>query len=148
MATPTSIVQWNANGLRSKAEFQQFLYENNIDIACIQDTNFKPSFDYQINGYTTLRKDRITSKKGGVAISLKTTIPYTLDTNSSPLEVIATTVQLDGKLINIVNFYLPPGKTIDPLDLDFYFNKPNLVVVGDFNAHHTMWNGKVNDSRA
>jgi ribonuclease HI len=147
MASPISIVQWNANGLRSKAEFQQYLYENNIDIACIQDTNFKPNFDYKINCYTTLRKDRQANNKGGVAILIKTTIPFILDTNSSTLEVIAATVQIDGKPLNIVNFYLPPGHAIDPVDLEYYFNKPNVVVVGDFNAHHTMWTGKVDDPR-
>ena len=148
MATPISIVQWNANALRAKSEFQQYLYDNSIDIACIQDTNLKHSVDYKINGYNTIRKDRQIGKKGGVAILIKSSIPYTLDTNSSPLEVIAATVQLNGKLLNIVNFYLPPGQDINPIDLEYYFNKLNVVVMGDFNAHHTMWTGKNNDIKA
>ena len=148
MATPISVVQWNANALRAKSEFQQYLYDNSIDIACIQDTNLKHSVDYKINGYNTIRKDRQIGKKGGVAILIKSSIPYTLDTNSSPLEVIAATVQLNGKLLNIVNFYLPPGQDINPIDLEYYFNKLNVVVMGDFNAHHTMWTGKNNDIKA
>ena len=74
----TKIVQWNANGIRQRKEFIQYLYDNEIEIACIQETQLKSQNKYDIKGYNIIRKDRCCEKKGGgVATLIRESIPFT-----------------------------------------------------------------------
>ena len=65
------ILQLNINGINNKlAELQQFLNEENIDIAAIQETRLHPSNKTpEIKGYSCTRKDRPISASSNVRIN-------------------------------------------------------------------------------
>ena len=64
------ILQWNANSIRQRKEFIQYLYENEVEIACIQETQLKTHNKFDIKGYNIVRKDRNSERKGGGVATL------------------------------------------------------------------------------
>ena len=142
----TKIVQWNANGIRQRKEFIQYLYDNEIEIACIQETQLKSQNKYDIKGYNIIRKDRCSEKKGGgVATLIRESIPFTEKSTPSDLEAIHITVEHGNNAINIINLYNPPG-TSTPIEyLEKTIIKNSTILLGDFNAHHKEWTSATTD---
>jgi hypothetical protein len=69
---PLNVLQWNAEGVRpKKVPLAEKLYEEQIDIACIQETHLRPSHDFKISGYESVRLDREEGHKGGVLILIR-----------------------------------------------------------------------------
>jgi hypothetical protein len=62
-----SLIQWNANRIRSKLEFLNYLSETCRQVVCSQETFLKTGQNYNINGHQCFRKDREGQGKGGVA---------------------------------------------------------------------------------
>ena len=60
------IIQWNANSIRQRKGFTQYLYENEVGIACIQEIQLKMQHRFEIKGHKIMRKDRSEGKKEGV----------------------------------------------------------------------------------
>jgi hypothetical protein len=55
---PSSIILWNANGLKKHAnELYQFLRNKNIDLALISETHLTKNTNFKINGYKIIRAD-------------------------------------------------------------------------------------------
>ena len=114
-ALPTTIVQWNANGLRHintcLTELKQFLTTHNPSIMLLSEThwdsNIKPSF----SAYSIVRKDRIGRPGGGVAIlAHKSLIINSLNVPSTKnLEAVGITIVSDGQRIDVVSAYSPHG---------------------------------------
>ncbi len=51
------ILQWNVNGFHTRYEFlQKILKDDNYDILCIQETNFKNKYHFNIKGYQCFYK--------------------------------------------------------------------------------------------
>ena len=64
----TNFVFWNCQGVRSKRkELELYLKENNFDIAALNETFLTKKTDFKIQGYDTIKNDRSTGAKGGVA---------------------------------------------------------------------------------
>ncbi|WP_442985339.1 endonuclease/exonuclease/phosphatase family protein, partial [Salmonella sp. zj-h17] len=73
------ILQLNINGTQSKlSQFQQMLNKYNIDLACIQETKLNTNLKLNINGYTTIRKDRQSKNGGGIAFVIKDELKYNM----------------------------------------------------------------------
>jgi exonuclease III len=74
------IATWNANGLLGKLQdLKVFLKMHDTDILTISETKLLNSDNVKIEGYNILRKQRDTNTRGGgVAIILKTDIPFTI----------------------------------------------------------------------
>ena len=77
------ILQFNINGLNtSKQEFASYLIENNVKVACVQETKLRPNNpDPSFPGYAFLRRDRPGGGGGGLAILIHQDIEY------SPIDV-------------------------------------------------------------
>jgi hypothetical protein len=72
---PLNVLQWNAEGVRhKKVPLTEKLYEEQIDIACIQETHLKPSNGLKITGFETIRLDR-EGNKGGVLFLIRNSLP-------------------------------------------------------------------------
>ncbi|GFY63448.1 hypothetical protein TNIN_437481 [Trichonephila inaurata madagascariensis] len=73
-----NILQLNINGTQKKLdELSCILHENNIHIACLQETKLNQNLKLKVKGYTTIRKDRSDNPGGGLAFLVKTpTIKY------------------------------------------------------------------------
>ena len=67
---PLNILQWNAEGIMNKKNIlRNRLFEEDIDIACIQETHLNPNNMFSIRGYQPAFKvDREGRHKGGVLI--------------------------------------------------------------------------------
>ena len=75
------ILQWNARSLISNGqEFKKFVsnLSDKPHLICIQETWFKPQWDFVLNGYTAVRNDRNTGKGGGVATFIRNGLNYNL----------------------------------------------------------------------
>jgi hypothetical protein len=154
-----TILQWNAEAITSKKEeFKNYILENKIDIYMLQETQLKPKdATPTIPGYTVIRKDREQlvgqekSKGGGVIIGLNDKVPF----KQANFEIRATeedkvtewaTIEIPvrGKeKIRITNLYIPPHSSnpemISNIKPDKWPRKEFDIVLGDINAHSTLW---------
>ena len=68
----TNIIFWNCQGIRSKhKELELYLKENNFDIVALNETFLTKKVDFKIQGYDTIKNDRSTGTRGGVAFLVK-----------------------------------------------------------------------------
>ena len=68
----TNIMFWNCQGIRSKhKELELYLKENNFDIVALNETFLTKNVDFKIQGYDTIKTDRSTGTRGGVAFLVK-----------------------------------------------------------------------------
>ena len=120
-------------------------------IICIQETWLRPTNDLEIPGYTCVRHDRTTGEiGGGVATFVKTGVAFSkINTTDVPESI---TISIDGlpEKIKITNVYHPQSKPGDPLLPDTYscfFREKSAIVLGDFNAHSTLFGSLTTDAR-
>jgi hypothetical protein len=139
MAQSVSVVHWNANSIAHKHELQKCLYDNKIDIFCLQETFLKPRHQYNLTGYTVERKDRLQGNKGGVALGIKNGIHYVVNDIKTSLEAICVTIYFKNKVIDVTSIYIPPDLKISREDLSPFLKNINALILGDFNAHHGKW---------
>ena len=67
-----NIMFWNCQGVRSKRkELELYLKENNFDIVALNETFFTKKIDFKIQGYDTIKSDRSSGVRGGVAFLVK-----------------------------------------------------------------------------
>lgn len=148
-----NILQLNINGIQNKTtELQHILTEHNIHIALIQETNLnsnKPS--PMFHDYTTLRQNT-TPSAHSILTLVHTSILFTDTTDQTKslleqdntLNIQSIEVKVNHVKYNIVNIYIPPSTSrycprnytpnLQPLS-----KLPNLLLAGDFNAHHPVW---------
>ena len=68
----TNILLWNCQGIRPKLkELESYLKENMIDVIALNETFPSKKHNFKIPGYDTIRNDRSTGQKGGVAFLIK-----------------------------------------------------------------------------
>ena len=68
----TNIMFWNCQGIRPKRkELKLYLKENNFDIGALNETFLTRKIDFKIQGYDTIKNDRLTGARGGVAFLAK-----------------------------------------------------------------------------
>ena len=142
----TKIVQWNANGIRSKyIEFGQFISVYKPQVICICETFLKENIAFTLNGYNVERRDRIAAK-GGLATLIKENIPYSILPQNPGIESLSIQITVTKRKTVVTNLYLRPGKRVDIDDLNAIFSMPNSILVGDLNAYSTLWYSEYTDS--
>ena len=68
----TNILFWNYQGIRPKRkELGLYLKENVIDVIALNETFLSRKHNFKIPGYDTIRNDRSTGQRGGVAFLAK-----------------------------------------------------------------------------
>lgn len=149
------IAQFNATSIRNKSHaLSQYLYNNNIAVACICETFLKPNEPFSIKNYTVVRSDRASDTRGGgVLIAIRKDLNYKkLCTSSSlaPIEACICEINFNNFIFNIVTVYIPPNAGFSSTTFGTLFNhfsNQNVLVCGDFNAHNTNWGSSRTDSR-
>jgi hypothetical protein len=125
--------------LHKRAPLTKKLYEEQIDIACIQETNLRPPHSFKFTGFELVRLDR-EGHKGGELILIRSSLPsrgLTVHTNNQA-EVVGADISLDGdRTLRVVNIYCPPAKAL-ALDAMETTNA-NCLIVGDFSSHSDRW---------
>ena len=145
------LLQWNCNGIGNKIlELSNFVHTNNIKILVLQETKLTSKSQVpNIPNFTLVRKDRDRDTGGGLAIFIHDSIYF------EPVQELLTdniTENLSVKVGNITisNIYIPPvsscptgySPSITPL-----LQTTESLVLGDFNAHDTLWHSNINDIR-
>lgn len=156
------ILQWNVDGIgTAMPDIEQVLQTNSVDIAMIQETKLR-SFDRtpQLNGYTTVRRDRPSGGRGGGLIAfIKKEVPfnevcaYRSGVQPGSLEALAVEVRLGAGVKHIVaNVYAPPVRSqIDGsavLDLSPLAVSDRHIYCGDWNAHSLLWDSNSPEDQA
>ena len=136
------ILQWNCRAIRNKIlNLQSYLstFANLPDILCLQETHLNKQTFFSLTGYQVIRKDRSNGKKGGdICFCVKNTISFSeirLPECSNSIEIMGIKVSN----VAIFNVYNPPSNSIDKTCLSFITKFPKVIICGDFNAHHKMW---------
>jgi hypothetical protein len=152
------ILQLNCNGLRNSiAEIDSFLRSERISVAALQETflltsSFPPNFP----GYNLIRRDHPQGRGGGLAFLVHHSVPFTpIDTlffQDDHTKCQAIKVTINNSELAIFNVYLPPVSSCPrnykpDLDPVFLHADDNVLMCGDFNAHHEGWHSSLSDSR-
>ena len=112
---------------------------------CLQETFLTPKIkegEEPHIGYAYFRRDKISDHRahGGVAVLVRKDVPSTRIDLRTTLQAVAVKIKLH-KSLTICSLYLPPNEQIDRLELDNLFQQlpGNVLVLGDYNAHNTLW---------
>ncbi|GIX90787.1 putative RNA-directed DNA polymerase from transposon X-element [Caerostris extrusa] len=153
-----NIVFWNANGIKNrKIELQDFINNHSPDLLLIQESHLQKQDKFYLPNFHCFKDNRdnplYIRAAGGTATFIKRHLPYH-QISIPPLQHIEATVislnlpNLDP--IIIASIYVPV--TSDPqlftLDLESIMQlESNIIMCGDFNAHHQVWNCSTNRPR-
>ena len=156
--TDLKILEVNIRGLRSNiGELCNFCSKEKPTIVIAVETFLDPTVPdgadcINIPGYSMCcRRDRTGSSGGGIAVYCLEGVAIHSDTRQDPtdLEVIWFTVALQSQKLLIAAVYRPPSANSDVIDyLDSNtlpimsrFGAKSVMLIGDFNVHHTDWLG-------
>ena len=149
--TTLKVLYWNADGVVNKIhQLYDFMIENFIDVACIQETFLKPNVILHAHpDFRCYRNDRLDRSKGGVMIIIRKLIKHHqlphLHTNlieNLPLEIIC-----NNRKIQLICLYVPGGATRTDIQQHLSNDVATIVnrrttffAMGDLNAKHQIWN--------
>ena len=153
-----NILQWNANGIGSKqTERSIFLEAHNVKVAAIQESKLTAkSRSPNIQNYTLVRQDRRLGPGGGLLFFIHNSVSFTrkpLSTMSKKdphLEELTISIAMDNTELLITNVYIPPASSCNGRyspPLDHLLTGTDSLVLGDFNAHHSLWHSGTTDTR-
>ena len=156
-----SICHWNLNSITShnfiKVSLLTAYYSiHKFDIICLSETYLNSetlSNDENLNipGYNLIRADHLSNtKRGGVCIYFKESLPLRLYNVSYLNECICFEIMISNKLCNFVSLYRSPSQSIDEFE-NFVYNldltlegltgKNSFlsVIIVDFNSKFSKW---------
>jgi len=150
MDNQIDIIFWNARSIYNKlSELKYYVYTRKPHLVCIQETwardDYMPSF---IN-YRTFFKNR-GARGGGLLTLVRNDLvvePFDLQMFiNGQLEIQTVKIQIRNNSFWVTNLY-NPNLPILEREFSHYFRQfgNNSIVVGDFNAHHNIWDDKVNN---
>ena len=138
----TNIMFWNCQGIRPQREkLELYLKENNFDIVALNETFLTKNIDFKIQSYDTIKNDRSSSARGGVAFLVKhglvinkeyRNIDFNIITDNKAL-VIYIDLSNNQNLI-LATIYCPNGNLHPRLFETINNLSHNVMFVGDFNS--------------
>ena len=143
-----TFIQWNINGLFSKLPYlQEIISKFSPLIIALQETKLNHQ-NLALKNYKIYRKDR-NNNGGGVLLAIHNKIPSQEIYINSNIEIISCLVYFKNKNINISSIYIPSDVECSINDLESIFNQveEEKVILGDFNAKHSIWGSNLNDNR-
>lgn len=139
------ICQWNCrSAISNKGNLEQLLHQENITIALLSETWFKPNSIVHFRGYNITRTDRADGKSG-VAVLIRANLKYTEINNlPSPPHTLTSAISIkvnNSLTLTIVSIYILPKSKISLREWSEFLSsipKP-FIIGGDFNSHHICW---------
>ena len=124
---------WNSQGIRSKRkELELYLKENSVDIIALDETFLNKKANFKIQGYDTIRNDRSTGSRGGVAFLVKHGLVVNKEFRNADFNIItdneALAINLElsnNQNLTLATIYCPNGK-------------PNFTLFRPFTIFPTM----------
>ena len=115
----------------------------NPALLCLQETKISEERQCSVRGYTAYHcigpmNSEVPS--GGVSILANNKIPQEALALNTNLQAVAIRVSLN-RVISVCNIYIPPTAHVQQQELEDLISQlqPPFIILGDFNAHHTMW---------
>ena len=143
MSCSLNIVHFNICGLSTKKdEFKNFLHENKIHIALLQETQHTKETDLNITGYTQYPCD-CTNCQGAITyIRNDVTGKVTNINTTQPTILQKAEIWHTGCKYDVYNVYNPPANKMDliPHFDNTQFSK--TIIAGDINGHSPSWGYK------
>ena len=150
-----SLIQWNCRGITSAAEQLKTLFrDSGAKIACLQETKlgereYNPGLNYKFYKSPPKPGER---SHGGTGIIVHTSMKNSEILLNTELQACAVQIQLKKK-ITLCSLYLDPTledhlfdnagnrRHLELRDLEelIYQLPPPFIIIGDFNAKHTLW---------
>lgn len=143
------IVSWNAQGLHPKRdELQEYVDRNHVDVVLVNETQLSPvQQDPRLRGYMLYRTDRQGRRGGGTAIYVKRDIMHSTIRSPETENIEATGIRVEmgtASPLLLYAVYCPPQKLLLDDDLNALLDtRQSVVVAGDLNAKHNLWNSRV-----
>ena len=137
-----NITFWNCQGITSKRkELELYLNENSIDIIALNETFLNKKVNFKIQGYDTIRNDRSTGSRGGVAFLVKHGLVVNKEFRNADFNIItdneALAINLElscNQNLTLATIYCPNGKPNFSLFQTIYSLSDNVMFVGDFKS--------------
>ena len=150
-----SLIQWNCRGLFSSSEHIRLLFRDfNALILCLQETklgddSYNPGINYNFHRSPPIIEERA---QGGTAFIIHKSVRYSILHLNTDLQACAVQVQLE-KRVTLCSLYLGPSledhlsdglgqpRHLDVTDLQGLVDQlpQPFILMGDFNAKHTLW---------
>ena len=138
----TNIMFWNCQGVRPKRkELELYLKDNNFDIVALNETFLTKKIDFKIQGYDTIKNDRSTGARGGVAFLVKHGLLINKEHCNTDINIITDKkgLVIDIDLSNTQNLilatiYCSNGNPNLRLFETINTLSGNVMFVGDFNS--------------
>ena len=153
-STPVTlkIVFWNTRSFIQRREEVESILQN-VDIFICVESWLTPKNTVRFRGFLTFRKDRRNTRGGGILILLRKNLSYS---ELKELKIPDDSVELYGISVNNVSppidlyiCYRAPGLTLTQQQWQEIVNNvddnKHGLFVGDFNAHHKVWNCRYTD---
>ena len=137
-----NIIFWDCQGIRSKRkELELYLKENSIDIIALNETFLHKKINFKIQGYDTIRNDRSTGSRGGVAFLVKHGLVVNKEFRYADFSIITENETLainlelsSNQTLTLATIYCPEGNPHFPLFQTISNLSDNVMFVGDFNS--------------
>ena len=137
-----NLMFWNCQGVRSKRkELELYLKENNFDTVALNETFLTKEINFKIQGYDTIKKDRSTGAKGGVAFLVKHGLVVNKEYCNTDFNTItdneALVIDIDlsnNQNLILVTIYCPNGNPNLRLFETIKNLSDNVMFVGNFNS--------------
>ena len=138
----TNIMFWNCQGIRLKCkELELYLKDNNFDIVALNETFLTKKIDFKIQGYDTIKNDRSTGARGGVAFLIKHGLVIHKEYRNTDFNIItdnkALVIDIDlsnNQNLMLATSYCPNGNRTLRLFETINNLSDNVMFVGDFNS--------------
>ena len=141
MNTKHRILQWNCRGYRSKYEDLCNILSSMLpSIVLLQETMLNQSPSRPPRGYNIYTEFNSPTPGKGLAVLVRTDTPHMKVPLRTNLQAMAFRVGLDRQY-TICNLYASPSEFLLLNDLTALVDQlsPPMIICGDFNARHPMW---------
>ena len=137
-----NILFWNCQGIRPKCkELELYLKENSIDIIALNETFLNKKYSFKIPGYDTIRNDRSTGRRDGVAFLVKHGLVINKEYRNEDFNIVtdneALAINLElshNQNLILATIYCPNGNPNSSLFQTINNLSDNVMFVGDFNS--------------
>ena len=139
-----SLLQWNCRGLRTSAAELQLLVRQRRPLAIsIQESKLSPDCSFSMKGFSIFRRDLAASTiaHGGVLLAVHHSVPVRELPLTTALQAVAARLCFMHREITICSIYCPPGAALPVSELHLLMLElpPPVLILGDFNSHHSAW---------
>lgn len=150
MIQDLKIIQWNIRGVFNNLENLRYLLEEQKpDIIMLEETWFKSRDKFNHKDYVIYRKDRIDGYGGIAALIHREIIHREIGPMQGPIpeKCQIQMFELVTHKIIISNVYFHPSNRITQSLLEKFldFSSYPIIMLGDFNSHHSLWGSEWKD---